>query len=213
MGMVSERVLFKLKGINMKKYLLLTALLTSTVAFSPAFANDGTALSQKKKTIEEHRAYQYEFDRDEQCQGYAFGVKRLGITDACGKKEEVVVEEVVVVEEPVQILNEYVVYFDLNKATIRDADKDILNKAASEIVLYSPSDVLIAGYTDTKGSADYNEKLSAKRANAVSNYLNGLGVDNSVVDEAALGETNLAVPTEDGVKMQENRRVQIQFVR
>ena len=40
-----------------------------------------------------------------------------------------------------------------------------------------------------------------------------MGVDNSVVDEEALGETQLAVETADNVDMQANRRVQIQFVR
>ncbi len=198
----------------MKTQLLLTALLASAMFAPSVFANEGVNLSQQKRSIAEQRAYEYEFERDEQCQGYASGVKRLGITDACGKKEPApVVEEVVVIEQPMQVVNEYVVYFDYNKSTIRDADKGILDQVANEITQYKPSDVLIAGYTDTKGSADYNQALSAKRANAVSSYLNNMGVDNSVVDEAALGESDLAVPTDDGVEMQANRRVQIQFVR
>ena len=146
----------------MNKRLILTAILASTAISMPAFANEGAILSQQKKTLEEQRAYQYEFERDEQCQGYGFGVKRLGMDDACAKKEEVVVvEEIVIIEEvvapepapvPVDVLKEYVVYFDTDKATIRAADQTILKQAAGEINQYNPSDVLVAGYTDTKGS-------------------------------------------------------------
>ena len=72
---------------------------------------------------------------------------------------------------------------------------------------------MVAGYTDTKGAADYNQALSARRASSVSNYLTNLGVNNSVVNQKALGETELAIPTEDGVRLPKNRRVAIQFVR
>jgi outer membrane protein OmpA-like peptidoglycan-associated protein len=59
----------------------------------------------------------------------------------------------------------------------------------------------------------YNNALSAKRANNVSNFLTDMGVSNFVVDEDALGETELAVQTGDEVKSQANRRVVIQFLR
>ena len=181
---------------------------------SIAHATDGMDLSQDANTIREQNAYTYEFDRDEQCQGYAFGLKRLGITNPCAKEEEVIVEQVVVQEEKkINVLNEYVVYFDFDDATVRQNDKDILTQAAGEIAKYNPRKVLVAGYTDTRGSNDYNDALSARRANNVSNYLESLGVNNFVVDEAAMGETNLAVPTADEVKLQENRRVNIQFIR
>ena len=201
----------------MKTKLLLTALLASTMFASHAFANEGTALSQKKKTVAEHQAYQYEFDRDEACQGYASGVKRLGIENACGKKEDPVVEEVIVVEEivfeePVKVLKEYVIYFDTNSADVADSERGKLTAAAQQIRTYSPSDVLVAGYTDTRGDDDYNTKLSAKRARTVSQILSVLGVDNNVVNESALGESDLAVQTDDNVENQANRRVQIQFV-
>jgi outer membrane protein OmpA-like peptidoglycan-associated protein len=54
--------------------------------------------------------------------------------------------------------------------------------------------------------------LSANRAKNVSEYITDLGVQNFIVDQDALGETNLAVKTGDGVKAQANRRVAIQFI-
>lgn len=162
--------------------------------------------------ITEQKAYQYEFDRDEQCQGYSFGVKRLGITDPCARAEE---EEVAIVKTAsnTELLNEYIVYFDFDKSNIRDQDMNILKQAAKDIKKYNPSDVAVVGYTDTRGTPAYNEALSAKRADAVSKALTSMGVQNYVVKEAAKGERDLAVKTADEVRMQENRRVAIQFLR
>jgi len=181
-------------------------LLAST---SIASAQDGMELSREANTIREQNAYQYEFDRDEQCQGYYWGVKRLGLKDPCDKDDE----EVVVTETAVDVLNEYVVYFDFDKANVREGDKDVLSQAVREITKYNPSEVRVAGYTDTRGSMAYNEALSARRADNVSDYLTSKGVSNFVVDEEALGETELAVATGDEVRSQPNRRVVVQFIR
>lgn len=190
------------------KLLTLTALgLLATT--SMVSAQDAKDLSQTADTISEVNAYTYEFDRDEQCQGYSLGVKRLGITDPCAREEDAVVP----VANKVEVLNEYVVYFDFDKDGVRATDEGILRKAASEINTYNPSKVLVAGYTDTRGSMEYNQALSARRADNVSDYLTDLGVSNFVVNEEALGETALAVPTGDEVKLQENRRVKVQFIR
>ena len=69
----------------------------------------------------------------------------------------------------------------------------------------------IAGYTDRSGTDDYNYDLSRKRAEAVSWALTNLGIPNRVLGQEAHGETNPAVPTPDGVKLEENRRVEVQF--
>jgi len=174
---------------------------------SMASANDALKLSTQVKTVEEQRAYDYEFNRDEQCQGYALGVKRLGFKDPCQKDDD----DVSVT--PVNVLSEYVVYFDFDRANVRTDDQDILRQAAREINKYNPREVRVAGYTDTRGSMAYNAVLSSNRANNVSNYLTDLGVSNFVVDEDAMGETNLAVPTGDEVRSQANRRVVVQFIR
>lgn len=202
----------RIKQKEMTMKILTTTLVALLATTTIASAQDARELSTQVKSSAEQRAYDYEFNRDEQCQGYDFGVKRLGIENPCGKKETA---EVTTMTEEVSttVLNEYVVYFDFDAANIRPSDMDILNAAAREITTYNPSKVLVAGYTDTRGSQEYNDDLSAKRANAVSNYLTSRGVSNFVVDEAALGETSLAVPTADEVKLQENRRVKIQFIR
>lgn len=199
------------------KYTLLAATTALSVCLSAGMVtaqdmskDDALELSRQADTVREENAYNYEFNRDEQCQGYFWGVKRLGYDNFCDNDEE---EVVVAADNEYEVLNEYVVYFDFDKSNIRQSDMDVISRASNDITKYNPRQVLVAGYTDTSGSMTYNEALSARRANAVSNALTNRGVTNMVVDEKALGETELAVPTGDGVKLQQNRRVVIQFVR
>jgi outer membrane protein OmpA-like peptidoglycan-associated protein len=203
----------------MRKLLTTTSFLMA-LAVTPAMADmhmqghnknnmSALELSQTADTVREENAYHYEFNRDEQCQGYFWGVKRLGITNACDNDDEVVTRAA---DNEMQILNEYVVYFDFDESDIRDQDEDVLRQAARDISRYNPSRVLVAGYTDTEGSMDYNRALSSRRADSVSQYLTSMGVSNTVVNQRALGETELAVPTPDSTRMQQNRRVVVQFV-
>lgn len=198
----------------MKNTLLTSAtFLTFMLGAGIASASENGKGLIDSNSLEEQRAYQFEFDRDQQCQGYYWGVKRLGLDDPCAKEENA--EQVVMVEPAAapEVLNEYIVYFDFDESHVRDGDMDVLKQAANDIQQFNPSEVAVVGYTDTRGSMEYNERLSAQRAEAVSEKLTGMGVENMVVDKAARGENNLAVATADGVKMQENRRVVIQFIR
>ena len=68
----------------------------------------------------------------------------------------------------------------------------------------------IEGHTDTTGSRAVNQVLSERRAAAVRSYLTSrFGVDASRLVAVGLGQTQLAVPTADGVDEPRNRRVQI----
>jgi OOP family OmpA-OmpF porin len=68
----------------------------------------------------------------------------------------------------------------------------------------------IEGHTDTTGSRAVNQVLSERRAAAVRSYLTSrFGVDAGRLIAVGLGQTQLAVPTADGVDEPRNRRVQI----
>ena len=67
---------------------------------------------------------------------------------------------------------------------------------------------MIEGHTDAKGSDDYNQKLSERRAAAVRQYLMAqFGIDAARLTARGFGKTRLLDPSrpEDGV----NRRVQV----
>ena len=69
----------------------------------------------------------------------------------------------------------------------------------------------VTGYTDLSGSAGYNQRLSERRANNVANALANLGVARSDMAVSGRGENDPRVPTPQGVREPQNRRVEIAF--
>lgn len=104
-----------------------------------------------------------------------------------------------------------VVYFDYDKSVLTDAARTLIAARAEEALEGNVSSVTVSGNTDTSGSASYNQALSARRAAVVRDALVANGVDSSVISVQALGETNPAKPTADGVKEPLNRRTEVVF--
>lgn len=76
---------------------------------------------------------------------------------------------------------------------------------------YRPGEhrIAITGRTDTSGSADANQRLSERRAEAVARFLAAHGVDWADMDIAGKGETELSRATGDGVTEPLNRLVYV----
>ena len=70
-------------------------------------------------------------------------------------------------------------------------------------------DVLVVGHTDTTGSRTTNFSLGLRRANTVRSLLRDSGLDATSIDVVSHGETELLVPTSDGIFESRNRRVEI----
>lgn len=107
--------------------------------------------------------------------------------------------------------------FELNSDKIRPASFDKLNQAADVIkTLDQNSTFLVIGATDTRGSAEYNQNLSQRRANSVVSYLTDKGVKSGMLVAEGRGETDLKYPEcEPATKCPEwkneaNRRVYFQ---
>ena len=65
--------------------------------------------------------------------------------------------------------------FDTDEAIIRKADVPELQKAIDFVKKYPDSKFSVEGYTDDRGSDEYNLKLSERRAQAVKKYLEESG--------------------------------------
>jgi len=61
--------------------------------------------------------------------------------------------------------------FDTDRAEIKTKYHDTIKRVAQFLVMYPDTNAVIEGHTDNVGSADYNLKLSEKRADSVRNYL------------------------------------------
>jgi OOP family OmpA-OmpF porin len=82
----------------------------------------------------------------------------------------------------------------------------VVSEAANYANAGHATKVIVVGHTDTSGSAAYNVRLSERRAKAVADALVGLGVGQQALQVDWKGESQLAVPTKDGVKEPLNRR-------
>ena len=114
----------------------------------------------------------------------------------------------VVSAAPITAARTYLVFFDWNKADLTDRAKQILGDAASGRG-QGVTRIEVNGYTDRSGSDHYNQGLSERRANAVAAELVRRGVPRNEIVTRGFGEANPLVPTADGVREPQNRRVEI----
>ncbi len=104
----------------------------------------------------------------------------------------------------------FVVYFALGKSTLDARALATISDAVQEYQRTGSARISVRGHTDTSGSAAFNQALSERREQAVADELIRLGVPADAITGEALGETQLAIPTADGVREAENRRVDIE---
>ena len=100
------------------------------------------------------------------------------------------------------------VLFAFDSAALRAAAEEELDDAAE--VLRERDEIIlieVAGHTDDIGSADYNQDLSQRRAQAVADYLNGRGIARDRMRVVGFGESRPRVPNTSAENRQLNRRV------
>ncbi|MBV8547368.1 MAG: OmpA family protein [Acidobacteria bacterium] len=101
------------------------------------------------------------------------------------------------------------VLFDYNSAGLRSASRASLREMANVFEQYPNTTIAVEGFTDSTGSAAYNERLSERRASSVANYLESLGVSGSRVDTIGYGESRPRATNSTASGRQLNRRVEI----
>jgi len=105
----------------------------------------------------------------------------------------------------------YLVFFDFNKSDLTSQAQQIVDQAASNAAPAHVTRLTVTGHTDTVGSDAYNMRLSRRRAESVAARLEKDGIASSEIEIVAKGKRDLLVPTADGVKEPQNRRVQIVY--
>ena len=104
------------------------------------------------------------------------------------------------------------IYFDTNKATIKDESKPTLDAAVKVLTDYEDLRVEISGHTDDRGKDEKNLKLSADRADSVKTYLveNGVAEDRIVTRGAGEAEPIADNKTREG--RGKNRRIEFKVL-
>jgi iron complex outermembrane receptor protein len=103
----------------------------------------------------------------------------------------------------------YLVFFDWDRADLTPRARQIVLTAAQASTHVQTTQIEVDGYTDLSGTAQYNQRLSVRRAETVRAELVKDGVAASEIDIHGYGETHPLVPTAPGVREPQNRRVEI----
>ncbi len=103
----------------------------------------------------------------------------------------------------------FMVFFDWDKSELSPKALETIQRAADAYKTKGGAQVRATGHADTSGSEDYNMALSLRRANAVKEALVRDGVPATEISVIGRGERQLLVPTGDGVREAQNRRVEI----
>jgi outer membrane protein OmpA-like peptidoglycan-associated protein len=100
------------------------------------------------------------------------------------------------------------VLFGFDKSDLSDEARTNLDKLVIVLNNYPDTNIEVQGHTDSQGSEDYNQKLSVRRADAVSGYLTASGISNARVSTKGFGESVPKYTNETEEGRSENRRVE-----
>ena len=103
--------------------------------------------------------------------------------------------------------------FENNSATIAKESQTAIQTYADFLLKYTNYSAKIIGYTDSRGSASYNQKLSEKRANAVMKELLNKGVNPQQVSALGEGENNPVADNATSEGRAANRRIEAELTR
>ncbi|MDP2089012.1 MAG: OmpA family protein [Flavobacteriaceae bacterium] len=106
------------------------------------------------------------------------------------------------------------VYFDFDKSNIRGDAKVVLDNLVDLMNKYPKMVIEVKSYTDSRGSHQYNDKLSQRRAKSTIDYMLKKGISNTRINGLGYGETVLVNNCADQVNCTEaehqlNRRSEI----
>jgi OOP family OmpA-OmpF porin len=107
------------------------------------------------------------------------------------------------------VIERFIVYFDFDSTHLTGQSLAVVRQAAESVANAKSYDITVRGHTDRAGSNAYNEKLAKERTGAVASGLSDFGIPAGQVEMLDFGERQPAVPTGDGVRERNNRRVEI----
>ncbi|TCK06924.1 OmpA family protein [Marinobacterium mangrovicola] len=87
----------------------------------------------------------------------------------------------------------------------------VLDSVAKVLMKFDKTQVDVEGYTDSTGSAEYNQDLSERRAQSVAQYLMSVGVDRLRLNARGYGERNPIADNSSASGRAINRRVEVRI--
>ena len=116
------------------------------------------------------------------------------------------------VASPVGAIGPFLVFFDSGAERPNRYGDAILDNAILWLRHNKVTRLKLIGSADRQGSAEYNLRLSRRRAEVVKAALARRGFPADGIEVVAMGETQLLVETPDGVAEEQNRYVALLLV-
>lgn len=107
-----------------------------------------------------------------------------------------------------KILKNVKIYFDYNKADLRDDHFPILQSAIKSLERNPEADILITGNCDVRGSIEFNLKLGKRRGEVVKQYMIDNGIPEERIKIISRGKLDAVAPISDLLGMQKDRNAQ-----
>jgi outer membrane protein OmpA-like peptidoglycan-associated protein len=114
-----------------------------------------------------------------------------------------------VVQQPPVQTTSFMVFFDWDRSNLSAQALNTIKQAADAYKTKGSARITATGHADKSGPENYNMALSLRRANAVKDALVRDGVPATAISVVGRGESQPLVPTADGVREPQNRRVEI----
>jgi len=121
--------------------------------------------------------------------------KRKAIADACEQKLD-------------GIASKGIIRFRVGRAEIDKRALSTLNKLVEAAKSCKTVKIAVEGHTDASGSADGNQRLSLKRAQAVMDYFVSAGVDGTRLSAVGYGESKPIADNSSPAGRAKNRRIE-----
>jgi outer membrane protein OmpA-like peptidoglycan-associated protein len=138
-----------------------------------------------------------------------YGIGRYMDKQAEELRKDLEGAEITRVGEGIKITFRDGIQFALNSAELSETSKTNLADLAGTLNKYKDTNVLIEGHTDITGTREHNLKLSERRAEAVSDYLETLGVAGKRVTMEGYGPDQPVADNTSDYGRQQNRRVEV----
>jgi general secretion pathway protein A len=105
----------------------------------------------------------------------------------------------------------YTIHFSYDSSDLSGRNLQTLKRISGLLVQHPKADMMIKGYTDAEGNAEYNKKLSELRARSIKNYFVAQGINFSRIKAIGMGQKKPIGSNKTPEGRSRNRRVEIEL--
>lgn len=114
--------------------------------------------------------------------------------------------------DPNSPLSKRTIYFTLDSSDVLPDFVPVISAHSRYLVANPAQRIILEGHCDERGSREYNIALGEQRAKSVADMMKLQGVSDSQIQIVSYGEEKPAVPGNDEIAWEQNRRAVIDYL-